>query len=112
MKTLKTCSCGETFKEIPKEHKINEFGSWWNCPSCDSTLLKKDKTMEKYTLRDLNKMTTVSASQFDDLKIETGDTRIWLSRMGIEDGQPYNNQVTIEKCIHGSWNTITQYEAE
>lgn len=50
-----------------------------------------------YSLKELEAMPTLSQGQFDDLKIETPKMRIWLSRMTKEDGQPYNNQVSIEK---------------
>ncbi len=53
--------------------------------------------------------------------IETKSKRVWLSRMTIEDGQPYNNQVTIEhltdtpystKISFPRWEITEQYEAK
>lgn len=68
-----------------------------------------------YTLAELEALPTLSVSQCDDLKIETDNTRVWLSRMSIEDGQPYNNQVTVEKITEGKrgarWEITEQYEA-
>jgi len=67
--------------------------------------------MKKYTLKQLEGLETISQGQADDLKIEDGNTRVWLSRMTIEDGMPYNNQVAIEKLQDGCWSTIEEYEA-
>ncbi len=65
-----------------------------------------------YTLKELEELKTISQGQADDLKIEDGNMRVCLSRMTIEDGMPYNNQVTVEKLDeNGSWNTIKEYEA-
>lgn len=65
-----------------------------------------------YTLKELEGLKTISQGQMDDLKIEDGNIRVWLSRMTIEDGMPYNNQVTVEELNeNGSWHTIEEYEA-
>ena len=59
--------------------------------------------MRKYTLREL---------QAINLKIKTEDTKVWLSRMTVEDGMPYNNMVTIEKLTNdGRWEVIEEYPA-
>ena len=67
--------------------------------------------MKKYTLKQLEELETISQGQCDDLKIETENKRVWLSRMTVEDGKPYNNQVTIEKLQDGCWSTMEEYEA-
>lgn len=68
----------------------------------------------KYTLAQLEALPTIKQGHTDDLKIESGNGRVWLSRMTIEDGQPYNNQVTIERFndAKGRWETVTSYEAK
>ena len=68
--------------------------------------------MKKYTLRELQQMKTIEQGPTDNLKIKTGDIKIWLSRMTVEDGMPYNNMVTVEKLIDGKWETIEEYPAE
>lgn len=74
----------------------------------------------QYSLKELEAMDTIEQSQFDDLKHQGIFERVWLSRMSIEDGQPYNNQVTIERSkIYFSrgkrkstrWEITEQYEA-
>lgn len=67
----------------------------------------------EYTLSELEFMPTIEQGHTDNLKIKTENIRVWLSRMNIEDGQPYNNQVTIERRNSDSqWVTYKQYEAK
>ena len=67
--------------------------------------------MRKYTLRELQTMKTITQGYTDDLKVKTGDTKVWLSRMTVEDGMPYDNMVTVEKLINGRWEVIEEYPA-
>lgn len=67
--------------------------------------------MRKYTLRELQQLETLSQGHTDDLKIKTEDTKVWLSRMTVEDGMPANNMVTIEKLIDGRWVKVEEYPA-
>jgi len=42
-----------------------------------------------------------------------GVIQIWLSRMTIEDGMPYNNQVIESWCLNtGEWLLVNKYEAK
>jgi len=66
----------------------------------------------RYSLTEMNAMTTISEGQFDDLKYDEGGIRVWLSRMTREDGMPYNNQVTVEKLKEGRWEEIDVYQAK
>jgi hypothetical protein len=83
----------------------------------------------QYTLKQLEAMPTIEQGHTDDLKIRTfGDghahkkpsTKVWLSRLTVEDGQPYNNQVTIEHYLPGDgkpnwgwrWVKVEQYQAK
>ena len=67
----------------------------------------------KYTLKQLEKLPTIRVGHTDDLKIESGIGHVWLSRMTVEDGMPYDNQVTIELFDNkkGQWVIKKQYEA-
>jgi hypothetical protein len=67
---------------------------------------------EVYTLAELEAMPTLAQGQADDLKIDTDVSRIWLSRVGIEDGMQYDNLVTIEELNDsGRWVEVGWYEA-
>ena len=71
--------------------------------------------MSEYTAEELRAMPTLSTGQADDLKIERldgGGLRVWLSRMTVEDGMPYDDQITIEEYNHrdGRWVTIDEYQ--
>lgn len=57
----------------------------------------------------LKKMPTINQGHTDNLKFDDGKRRIWLSRMTVADGMPYNNQVTIEDLIDGVWTTVEEY---
>lgn len=68
--------------------------------------------MKKFTLRELQAMETISQGQTDNLKIKTKDTKVWLSRMTVEDGMLYDNMVTVEKLTNdGRWETVEEYPA-
>lgn len=68
--------------------------------------------MEKYTLAELEAMPTIHSGHFDNLKFDDGKNRVWLSRMTVADGMPYDNQVTVEKLIDGNWKTVREYQAK
>lgn len=67
----------------------------------------------KYTLSQLETLPTIRQGHTDDLKIETPTLRVWLSRLTVEDGMPYNNQVTVEEYVESrrGWMTFASYEA-
>jgi len=65
----------------------------------------------EYYLSELETMPTLCVGQADNLKIDTGTRRVWLSRCTVADGEPYNNKVTVERLINGCWDTVDQYQA-
>jgi len=65
--------------------------------------------MYKFTAEELEKMDTICESQADDLKFEAPNVRVWLSRCTIEDGEPFNNKVTVEKLVDGCWTEYDVY---
>lgn len=70
------------------------------------------KTKTKYTLTELENMPTITQGQFSNMKYDDGETKILLSRCTIEDGEPYNNKVTVEKLINGNWTITETYQAK
>lgn len=64
-----------------------------------------------YTLKELKKLRTLAQEQASDLKIDTGTMRVWLARTTIEDGEPYNNKVTVEQYINDRWEIVQEYPA-
>lgn len=66
--------------------------------------------MKKYTAKQLNKLPTLCISQSYDLKIEKPNTRVWLSRCKIEDGEPFNNKISIEKFVDNKWQITEEYQ--
>lgn len=65
-------------------------------------------------LSTLQKRSTIRQGHTDDLKLETRTRRVWLSRMTVADGMPYENQVTEEiyNGHEGKWVTMKIYEAK
>lgn len=63
------------------------------------------------TLDELDEMPTLEQGQADDLKIATVDERVWLCRCGVEDGMPFDNAVTVEYLLKGSWVEVAMWEA-
>lgn len=55
--------------------------------------------------QDLKEMPTLHVGQYADLKIDTGTTRVWVSRMRISDGETQPMQV--ERLRDGRWEDIT-----
>ena len=71
--------------------------------------------MEKiYQAKELASMPTLSQGHTDDLKDEYkhngSQYRVWLSRMTVEDGMPYNNQITLEVLDTNGWTTVRKYQ--
>ncbi len=68
-------------------------------------------------LKYLQSLPTLAVSQADDLKIDSSDgsgggVRVWLSRCGVEDGEPYPNKVTHEHLVDGRWVKLSHHQAE
>lgn len=66
--------------------------------------------MEKYTAKELSALPTLSVGQAEDLKVDTGNTRVWLARTGTADGEPYENKISVEKLKNGRWEVVDEYE--
>ena len=60
-----------------------------------------------FTIEELEAMDTLSQGQADDLKIDYGTVRVWVSRMTKIDGEEY--KVQIERLKDGCWVTIGGY---
>ena len=61
-------------------------------------------------IRVLEELPTLHSGQFANLKIETEDRRVWLSRMTAADGE--TQPVQIERLIEGRWVDVTDEEVQ
>ena len=59
-----------------------------------------------YTYDELVDMPTISTGHTADLEVDTGTLRIWVSRMGIEDGEL--DPVQVEALRDGRWVDVTR----
>ena len=58
-----------------------------------------------YTAIELEKLKTIKVDSFGALKINTPSSRVWLAK----EGTNFNNEITIEKLIKGTWMVIHVY---
>lgn len=65
--------------------------------------------MKRYTADELRNLPTLATGQADDLKVDTGDTRVWLCRCGVADGMPYENAISVESLVDGQWVDVEMY---
>lgn len=68
--------------------------------------------MHELTLQEIKSMEVLHVGQYDNLIYEDEDTRVWISRLGLEDGEKFNSAVTVEKLINNRWQTEREYEAK
>jgi hypothetical protein len=64
---------------------------------------------EPFTADEIRDLPTLCTGQADSLKVDDGTMRVWLSRCTVEDGEPYNDKITIEHLIDGLWVTTNEY---
>lgn len=60
-------------------------------------------------------MPTLCVSQACDLKIELrGEVRVWLSRCGLDDGEPFARTIYIElfDADQGRWVDVGHYDGD
>lgn len=67
--------------------------------------------MDRFTLRQMEAFQTLSQGQYANLKVNGPTLRVWLARVGKDDGAPYDNGVTVERLINGKWTIVDEYEA-
>lgn len=72
----------------------------------------KQSAIQPYTLQELESIPTVSQSWNADLKVQEDGLRVWLTRTSVEDGEPYNDKVSIERWDnhYGRWVTVEEYQ--
>lgn len=63
----------------------------------------------RYSTTELEAQPTLAQSPFDNLKLDDGKTRVWLSRYGVADGAPFDNGVLVERLIRGVWTQVAHY---
>lgn len=65
--------------------------------------------MRHYTADEIRDLPTLATGQADNLKIDTGEMRVWLCRCGIADGMSEEDMITIEELQDGCWITVSEY---
>ena len=62
-----------------------------------------------YPAEQLRGWPTLATGQTCDLKLDTGQMRLWVSRCSVEDGEPYPDKVTVEHLVDGRWVVTREY---
>ena len=85
-------------------------------------MMKTKKHKFTFTAKRLEFMPTIRKGQFADLKLDywscntDKQTRVWLSRMTVADGMPYDNYIRVEQYVcggyteNGRWVTVAEYQ--
>ena len=60
----------------------------------------------------LETLPTLGESQACNLKIDTGDFRVWISRCGLADGEPFENTVYVEFNDGDRWKDLGHYDGD
>jgi hypothetical protein len=58
---------------------------------------------DDYTYAQLSQMPTLAVGQADDLKVDTGTVRVWISRVGKADGAASDHEISVEVLKDGRW---------
>ena len=70
-----------------------------------------------FSLADLETMPRIAAGQADDLVVQTElddgrQARVWLSRTGRVDGEPWDRTVTLEVFEGRRWGAVLRWNGE
>lgn len=68
--------------------------------------------MERLTTAELESAPTLSQGWCGDLKVDDGETRVWLYRVGLADGAPFEHTVQVEHLRDGRWETAYFYNGD
>jgi len=71
----------------------------------------------EYDTKTLEALPRISEGHSEDLKVETTlddgtPARVWLSRCGLDDGELWENTVTLETCPDGRWVTVQRWNGD
>ncbi len=61
----------------------------------------------------LTALDSLHPGHFLDLRIDTGDFRVWTSRCGLADGEPFEHTVHVETLSEdGPWLDLGHYDGD
>jgi hypothetical protein len=49
---------------------------------------------------------TIHQGHYDNLKFDDGKTKVWVSRMTVDDGASGDHNIEIEQLIDGTWKVV------
>jgi hypothetical protein len=60
----------------------------------------------------LDTLPTLATGQAHNLKVDTGERRVWLARTGLDDGEPFARTVYIEELTDGRWLDVGYFDGD
>ncbi len=60
----------------------------------------------------LTALDSLHSGQVHELRIDTGDFRVWTSRCTLADGEPYEHTVHVERLDDGRWIDLGHYDGD
>lgn len=60
----------------------------------------------------LEMLPTIEAGHTADLKVQTSDLRVWLSRCTTEDGEPFDRTIYVEALRGGRWLDMGYFDGD
>lgn len=61
---------------------------------------------------ELEELQTITAGHDSNLKHDDGRLRVWLSRLGLEDGEPFARTVYVEELKPGGWWLVGYFDGD
>ncbi len=97
-----------------REVEIEEHLTVYGWPRPEHALRSRHVALHgELSLAEIQSLATISSGHADDLKIDSDGVRVWLSRMTVQDGAAFDNEVTVE-IFHrstGQWARYKSYPA-
>jgi hypothetical protein len=60
----------------------------------------------------LERLPVLEADKECDLRVDNGQVRVWLSRCGTADGEPFERTVYVESNIGGHWVDVGYFDGD
>lgn len=60
----------------------------------------------------LDMLPTITQAQTADLKVDTGDTRVWQARTTTADGEPFDRTIYVETLSRGRWLDVGYFDGD
>jgi hypothetical protein len=95
-------------KKRLKEYRENQGQYSYTIKQIRTPVFQPDKEM--LTLSKAKEFPILHSGHCENIIFENEKYRVTISRMTIQDGMEYNNEITVLKLVKGLWKEINKYE--